>query len=61
MMQGRRHWRPPHGEARAMACGGNPRALPDLELQTSLFIRTPLSFATGAIWDLSSRRGRSKP
>ena len=30
MMQGRRHWRPPHGKARAMACGGNPRALPDL-------------------------------
>ena len=29
MMQGRRHWRPPHGKARAMACGGNPRALPD--------------------------------
>ena len=26
MMQGRRHWRPPHG----MACGGNPRALHDL-------------------------------
>ena len=30
MMQGRRHGRPPHGKARAMACGGNPRALPDL-------------------------------
>ena len=30
MMQGRRHWRPLHGKARAMACGGNPRALPDL-------------------------------
>ena len=30
MMQGRRHWRPPFGKARAMACGGNPRALPDL-------------------------------
>ena len=29
MMQGRRHGRPPHGKARAMACGGNPRALPD--------------------------------
>ena len=27
---GRRHWRPPHGKARAMTCGGNPRALPDL-------------------------------
>ena len=30
MMQGRRHGRPPHGKARAMACGGNPRVLPDL-------------------------------
>ena len=30
MMQGRRHSRPLHGKARAMACGGNPRALPDL-------------------------------
>ena len=30
MMQGRRHCRPLHGKARAMACGGNPRALPDL-------------------------------
>ena len=30
MMQGRWHWRPLHGKARAMACGGNPRALPDL-------------------------------
>ena len=30
MMQGRRHYRPLHGKARAMACGGNPRALPDL-------------------------------
>ena len=30
MMQGRRHCRPHHGKARAMACGGNPRALPDL-------------------------------
>ena len=30
MMQGRRHGRPPHGKARAMACSGNPRALPDL-------------------------------
>ena len=30
MMQGRRHGRPLHGKARAMACGGNPRALPDL-------------------------------
>ena len=30
MMQGRRHWRPPHGKVRAMACSGNPRALPDL-------------------------------
>ena len=29
-MQGRRHSRPLHGKARAMACGGNPRALPDL-------------------------------
>ena len=29
MMQGRRHCRPLHGKARAMACGGNPRALPD--------------------------------
>ena len=29
MMQGWRHGRPPHGKARAMACGGNPRALPD--------------------------------
>ena len=30
MMQGRRHRRLPHGKARAMACGSNPRALPDL-------------------------------
>ena len=30
MMQGRRHCRPLHGKARTMACGGNPRALPDL-------------------------------
>ena len=30
MMQGRRHSRPLHGKARARACGGNPRALPDL-------------------------------
>ena len=30
MMQGRRHGRLPYGKARAMACGGNPRALPDL-------------------------------
>ena len=30
MMQGRRHGRPPHGKARAMACGGNPTALPAL-------------------------------
>ena len=30
MMQGRRHCRPLHGKARAMACGGNPRVLPDL-------------------------------
>ena len=30
MMQGRRHGRPLHGKARAMACGGNLRALPDL-------------------------------
>ena len=29
MMQGRRHCRPLHDKARAMACGGNPRALPD--------------------------------
>ena len=29
-MQGRRHWRPPHGKARAMACGGKLGALPDL-------------------------------
>ena len=27
MMQGRH---PPHGKARAMACGGKPRAFPDL-------------------------------
>ena len=26
MMQGRRHWHPPHDKARAMACSGNPRA-----------------------------------
>ena len=35
MMQGRRHWRPLHGKARAMACGGNPRALTDFNLTTT--------------------------
>ena len=35
MMQGRRHWRPPNGKARAMACGGNPRALPDFILSVT--------------------------
>ena len=32
MMQGRRLRRPPHGKARAMACGSNPRALPDCRI-----------------------------
>ena len=32
MMQGR----PPHGKARAVACGGNPRALPDLACSSSI-------------------------
>ena len=31
MMQGRRLRRPPHGKARAMACGGKPRALPEFK------------------------------
>ena len=35
MMQGRRHGRPPHGKARAMACGSNPRALPDLRVDAA--------------------------
>ena len=29
IMQGRQYCRPFYGKARAMACGGNPRALPD--------------------------------
>ena len=29
-MQGRGHWRLLHGKARTIACGGNPRMLPDL-------------------------------
>ena len=47
MMQGRRHRRPLHGKARARACGGNPRALPDLafgEVQRhSLYAKIDLS------------------
>ena len=39
MMQGRPHSRPLHGKARAMACGGKLRALPDLEGQGDLVSR----------------------
>ena len=48
MMQGRRHWRPPHGKARAMACGGNPRALPDFCVEAVSTLRL-------TIWRLRSR------
>ena len=42
MMKGRRHSRPLHGKARAMACGGKPRALPDF----GVYIGVPLFWET---------------